>query len=224
MIKVNNIFSIGYRCNVDDFLGNFLNIRKYSSPFSYMVVDIKTALHFIENNFENYTKPEFISPGKTFKFNKYDWGCNNIHNISKIDCEEILNAEAVCIWNHHNLYDPSTINSFDRRSTHLLECLNKTPETTLLFYIEKIQNYGEKDCYFDKNILQKYNCKFLILIPLLNFNSDPILFYEDDNIKIIYFKSNLEGFATEIFSHQEEWLKLKELINKLYEFNINTRP
>ncbi len=29
----------------------FLKIRKYSSPFSYMVIDIRTALNFIDNNF-----------------------------------------------------------------------------------------------------------------------------------------------------------------------------
>jgi hypothetical protein len=63
----------------------------------------------------------------------------------------------------------------------------------------------------------------LILIPLLNFNQDPILFYNDSRIKIIYFNSNLEYFATDIASHIEEWNKLQILINKLYNFNIENR-
>jgi hypothetical protein len=104
-----------------------------------------------------------------------------------------------------------------------LECLNKKSDTTLLFYIEKIQKYQEKKCYFDKNILDKYNCNFLILMPLLNFNSDPFLFYDNSQIRIIYFNSNLESWATNIDSHIEEWNKLQILINKLYNFNIENR-
>lgn len=179
IVNINNIFAIGFRCNTDDFLTKYLKIRKYSSPFSYMLIDIKTALNFIQNNFENYTNKNFIEPGKkTYKYNKHNWSCNNIHNYSIItnDYVDILDMDKICIWNHHNLYDENTINSFNKRSLHLLECLNKKSDTTLLFYIEKIQKYGEKDCYFDKNILDKFNCKFLILIPLLNFNLDPFYF------------------------------------------------
>jgi hypothetical protein len=213
IVNINNIFSIGFRCNADDFLNLFLKIRKYSSPFSYMVIDIKTALNFIQNNFENYT------------FNKQNWSCNNIHKYSIItnDYVDILDMDKVCIWNHHNLYDENIINSFNRRSLHLLECLSMKPNTLLLFYIEKIQKYGEKDCYFDKNILKKYNCNFLILIPLLNFNSEPFLFYDDTKVRIIYFNSNLEKFSTDINCHVKEWNKLNILINKLYKFNIENR-
>lgn len=80
IININNIFAIGFRCNTDEFLDKFLKIRRYSSPFSYMVIDIKTALSFIDNNFENYINKDFIEPGKnTYKFNKRNWCCNNIH-------------------------------------------------------------------------------------------------------------------------------------------------
>jgi len=226
IININNVFAIGFRCNTDEFLSRFLKIRRYSSPFSYMVIDIKTALNFIDNNFLNYTNKDFILPGKnTYKFNKHNWCCNNIHKYSIItnDYVDILDMDKVCIWNHHNLYDENTINSLNRRSLHLLECLNKNSDTTLLFYIEKIQKYQETDCYFDKSILDNYNCKFLILIPLLNFNQDPILFYDDSRIRIIYFNSNLDYWATDTDCHIEEWNKLQILINKLYNFNIENR-
>jgi hypothetical protein len=226
IINITNIFAIGFRCNTDEFLNFFLKIRKYSSPFSYMVIDIRTALNFIDNNFLNYTNKDFILPGKnTYKFNKHNWSCNNIHSYSIItnDYVDILDMDKVCIWNHHNLYDQNIINSLHGRSLHLLECLNKKSDTTLLFYIEKIQKYEYNGCYFDKSILDKYNCKFLILIPLLNFNSDPFLFYDDTQIRIIYFNSNLESWGTDISSHIEEWNKLQILINKLYNFNIENR-
>ena len=142
-INIRNIFSIGYRCNSDEFLTTFLNIRKYSSPFSYMVIDIKTALDFIDTEFVNYTNKEYILPGKnTYKFNNNKWKCTNIHKNSVIenDYMDILDVDTVCIWNHHHLYDQKTIDSFNRRSFHLLDCLSKTPETTLLLYIEKFNN------------------------------------------------------------------------------------
>lgn len=70
IVNITNIFAIGFRCNTDHFLSNFLKIRKYSSPFSYMVIDIQTALHFIDAKFLNYTNRDFILPGKnTYKFN-----------------------------------------------------------------------------------------------------------------------------------------------------------
>lgn len=228
IINITNIFSIGFRCNVDEFLTDFLKIRKYSSPFSYMVIDLQTALNFIENKFENYTNMEFIEPGKnTYKFNKHYWCCNHVHKCSVItnDYVDIMDMDKVCIWNHHNLYDENIRKAINRRSQRLLECLSKKSDTLLLFYIEKIQEYGGKDCYFDKNILDKYNhnCNFLILIPLLNFNSDPVLFYDDSRLRIIYFNSNLELWATDIHYHIEEWNKLKILINKLYNFNIENK-
>jgi hypothetical protein len=191
-----------------------------------MVIDIKTALNFIQTNFENYINKDFIKSGNnTYKFNKHNWSCNHIHKYSIItnDYADILDMDKICIWNHHNLYDENIINSINRRSLHLLECLSKKPDTLLLFYIEKIQQYGVKDCYFDKNILDNFNCNFLILIPLLNFNQEPFLFYNDTRIRIIYFNSNLESWATNIDCHIEEWNKLEILINKLYNFNIENR-
>lgn len=226
IININNIFAIGFRCNTDDFLSMVLKIRRYSSPFSYMVIDIKTALDFIDNNFLNYTNKDFILSGKnTNKFNNHNWSYNHLHKCSIItnDYVDILDMDKVCIWNHHNLYDENIINSLNRRSLHLLECLNKKSDTTLLFYIEKIQKYEENKLLFDKSILDNYNCKFLIFIPLLNFNQDPVLFYDDSRIRIIYFNSNLESWSTEITCHIEEWNKLQTLVNKLYNFDIENR-
>jgi hypothetical protein len=225
-MNIDNIFAIGYRCNTDEFLINFLKIRKYSSPFSYMIIDIKTALQFIDHKFENYTNKDFIDPGKkTYKYNKLRWSCNNIHKYSVLtnDYVDILDMDKVCLWNHHDLYDEDTVKRINRRSSHLLNCLSEKPRTLLFFYIEKIQKYGEKECYFDKTILDKYPCNFLILIPLLHFNSEPLLFYDDSRIRIIYFKSTDEAWATDITSHKEEWKKLQILINKLYHFTIEDR-
>jgi hypothetical protein len=227
LVNINNIFSLGFRCNNDDFLIQYLNVRKYSSPFSYMVIDIKTALSFIDNKFENYLSKDFLEVGKgTYKFNKAPWYCYFVHKCSIItdDFGDILDMDKLCLWVHHDVSDQNVINSINRRSLHLLNCLSEKPDTTLLFYIEKVQKYEGEKCYFDKNILDKYNCNFLILIPLLDFNADPALFYDNSQIRIIYFNSNLGSFGAEISSHPEEWSKIQILINKLYNFNIEDRP
>lgn len=233
-ICIDSVFSIGFRCNTDDFLADYLNIRKYSSPFSHMVIDIKMALNFISTNFKNYIDKEYILPGNnTYKFNNQNWICNHIHKFSEIKddkdkCDKdkcvdiLLDTNNVCIWNHHDLNDENIINSFKRRSSHLLKCLKESPKSTLLVYIERIQ----KQNYFDKKFfdeLDKYNCNFLILIPLFKFNLEPFVFYSNKNVKIIYFNSNYEGYATEKYCLTEDWNKIKSLVNNLYTFDIKDR-
>jgi hypothetical protein len=225
-MDINNIFAIGYKCATDEFIKLFLKIRKYSSPFSYMVIDINTALDFIKNGFENYTSNDYIKPGSyNYKFNNRNWGCKYIHNCSVLTNEyvDILDMDKVCLWNHHDLYDKNVVSALNKRADHLLHCINNKSDTTLLFYIEKIQEYGMKDNYFDKSILDGYNCNFLILIPLLNFNRDPVVFFDNSQIRIIYFNSNIEGWTTDTDRDIEEWDKLAMLVNTLYNFNIENR-
>ena len=47
---ITDIYSLGYRCNTDDLMKQ-MNIRNYSSPFSYMVIDYKSVFHYINTNF-----------------------------------------------------------------------------------------------------------------------------------------------------------------------------
>jgi len=224
IINIDNIFSIGYRCNSCEFLEKYLNIRKYSSPFSYVVIDINTALNFIDTKFETYVDMKYIRPGnKKYKFNNREWTSKFIHSDSILNDEksDILEMDKICIWCHHNLNDINIKKSFNKRSEHLLFKIHNTPNTCLLFYIEKLQNYDENIInYFNTDLLKKYECKFLIIIPLLNFNKDPFLFYEDDKIKIIYFNSNTSGWGVDAQCNANEWIKLKNLINSLYHFDI----
>ena len=184
---ITNIFVIGFRCNADDFILKFLNIRKYSSPFSYMIIDIRTAFEFIDNKFINYTDKEFLNPGNnTLTLNKRLWTCKHIHKCSIIPNYNmyVYNIEKVCIWRHHDLNDVKTVESIVRRGEHLLSCLKEKSDTLLLFYIDKIQQFEGIKCYFDRSMLEKYDCKFLILIPFLNFNTDPYLYHDDPKVKL----------------------------------------
>lgn len=223
---ITNIFSLGYRCNTDAFTDKFLNIRKYSSPFSYMVIDIVTALNFIDSNFKEYTEKNMLIPSKPpYKFNRKLWNCQFIHKKSDMpnNSTDILDMKHVCIWNHHNLNDPKIIDSLQRRAKHLLKCIREKPVTTLLFYIEKMQEYHGDQMYFDTSVLRKYKCKFLILVPLLNFKSEAQIYYSDEQINVIYFNSNRELWGTDINSHPEQWANLSKIINNLYNFQIEDR-
>lgn len=221
---INNVFSLGYRCYTDDFLDKFLNIRKYSSPFSYMVIDLKLALKFIEEDFKNYTNKEFIIDGNnTFKFNKKKWHCNHIHKYSIIKSNfiDILDTETVCIWNHHNLNDINTINSLNRRVNHLIKCIKIEPKKTLLIYITKLQI--SKNFNFDYDLLKKYECNFLIIVPILDFKSGPVLHYDGQNIKIIHFNANNYGYSADIDKNEADYNKLKLFIENIYKFDIKER-
>ena len=234
---INNIFSIGYRCNTDIFIDKYLKIRKYSSPFSYMVIDLDTSLFFIDNNFNNFITIDYLMSGGTtmkegknlFTFNKIPWRCIHIHkksNISLYDinnkCLEILKIDRICAWNHHELWDNNTRNSIKRRINHFLNVKN---ETTLLLYIAKIQKYNKDTFYFNTNIFDKYNYKFLLLIPLLDLNSEPIIYCNTEKVTIILFKSNLDGWSVsaEGYDNQSDWENLTKIINTLYDFKIKNR-
>jgi hypothetical protein len=130
----------------------------------------------------------------------------------------------ILCWNHHNLYDDKIINSINQRAMCLLNIINSQSETLLLFYIAKIQEYNiNKLNYFDLDLLKNFNCNFLILIPLLNFNQDPFIYYKTNNITIIYFTSSLYGNIADINYNIPEWLKLVNIIYNIYDFNINDK-
>lgn len=225
VVDVKNIFTIGFRCNADEFLTDYMKIRKYSSPFSYMVIDLETALHFIDTKFENYTNLDHITGPRDIKFNNNIWGYKNSHKIADIpgDCTDVLHAQRVCLWNHHDLNDSKIIESLNRRSRHLVSVLNNQPETLLMFYVEKTQYYKGSRSYFDIEKLKKYNCNFLVFVPLVDFKSDPELVFDNNKIRVIYFSSNCNGWSSDINSHPDQWNKLKSLVLKLYNFAIEDR-
>lgn len=223
-MNITNVFSIGYRCNTDDFL-KIMDIRKCSSPFSYMVIDVRTALNFIDDEFKNFLNDDQINHcNSTFLYNRQPWNHYlYIHNVTRVPHPHpdiIHDMDTVCIWNHHNLQDDEIIKKIHRRAMHLIHCLHNESKQTLLFYIEKLQRYtDEKDVYFDTSIFEKYSCKFLVLVPLIDFYSNtPVIQYHDNKAYVIYFKSNN---VANIDDHKDQWVMLHRILESIYEFKIN---
>ena len=228
MINITNIYSIGYRCNNDDFLKSN-NLRKYSSPFSYMLIDYKSALNFIDNSFNNYFDCIIIPSNKIKLIDKFFttpvFINKNLNNISKTNI--VHNWEKICLWNHHNLNNE--IGKISLRANRLLYNLYNKSSSLMLFCIHKIQNYIDDNInnYIDLDFLLKFNEKhnihLLFIIPLFNYNLDPKIMYNSNNIMIVYLNSFYEGNGTAFTDPRIKWKELINLINSNYIFNIEDK-
>ena len=227
MILITNVFALGFRCNADEFLEKYLKIRVYASPFSWVVIDLKSALVFIKIKFKGYTNAYYITRVRTP--NNYKWynklynGELFFHNFFPITVNKnIIENERCCIWLHHNLHDASIVRKLNARATHLLNVLENAAKSLLFIYLEKIQDFNNNNnSYFDITLLDDFTCHFLILIPLLNYNREPSIIYTSiERIKIIYFSSSLEKQVVDTKCHIDEWNKVTALVNSIYEFNI----
>tara|TARA_Y100000817_G_scaffold109861_1_gene85931 strand:+ start:985 stop:1692 length:708 start_codon:yes stop_codon:yes gene_type:complete len=228
--KIKNIFSIGYRCNVDDML-NDMGLRKQSSPFSYMVIDCKTALNFIKNKFEDYVDNFLYVDNNRFHFKWCEniWGAHlffNKKNLKEVKNIQINEWDSVCVHNHHDLRNPQIKLSIKNRCNRLLYILNKKPDTLLLFCIDKIAvNYEDTLQRIDliDRFTNEYLCNFLFLIPILNYSEKPKLVKYSDRINIIYFKSFNEGNGTAYSDKRIKWDLIKNYINNLYKFELEEK-
>lgn len=227
-ININNVFSIGYRCITDDFLVK-INIRKYSSPFSYMVIDYKTVFNFIYTNFNKFLDAKYIQNNNKFYWCENIWGKNLFFHTSLLPdySKSIILSDwdSVCIWNHHNLFTEGT--TIMKRAARFKKILNNKPETMLLLCIDKIKEYEDGKIFYDYDFLNefinKYNCHLLFLVPLHNYNKEPELIVNSNNIKIIYFDSYYEFNGSGMGDTRIKWDKVEKMILDLYNFNIDEK-
>lgn len=228
MINITNIYSIGYRCNNDDFLKSN-NLRKYSSPFSYMLIDYKSALNFIDNSFNNYFDYIIIESNKIKLIDKFFttpvFINKNLNNISETNI--VHNWDEICLWNHHNLNNE--IDKIIMRANRLLYNLNNKSSSLMLFCIHKIQNYIDDNInnYIDIDFLLKFNKKFkshlLFILPLYNYNLDPKIMYNSNNIMIIYLNSFYDGNGTAFNDERIKWKEVMKIMSNYYNFNIEDK-
>ena len=228
-ICINYCFSIGYRCTADEFMEK-IKIRNCSGPFSYMVCDLESSLHFIENNFDTFT--DVVSkPHHGFKWNGRIWNHHLYFNkafIPENDNLEINTIPRMCVWNHHNLDDATVIQTIKRRCLRLLHAM-KSNKNVLYLHINNIKIY-ESDNWENyvpflkilEFVNKQINCYFLILIPLLQFNKDPILYRINKFINVIFYKSNMEGNINDIDHPAIPWNTIKDLIFENYVFELES--
>lgn len=219
-----NIITIGRRCTTDSFLEKY-KIRKFSGPFSYLIIDFESALIEINNNFCNYLKKIKKINNKKILYLKHwrmsitDFYINENYLNLKLN-NLIYNEKRVLLWNHHNPIKQNIL--FKRRINRVLNLLKNTK--CVLFYIDKICEINI-DTYilYINNIIKKYynyNHKIIFILPITDDiykNFDCKLYYSNDTIDIFLLK------VTPINDLVKETKKQRKKGTPLLDIDINDK-
>jgi hypothetical protein len=241
---INFMFSIGYRCYSQYFLDNF-KLRKMSSPFDCIFIDIETSLKIINNNFDNYLHDiilfnknrqhiELFYKKNTTEINNkfYELLENNVgymaddyndrlilFNQNYLDDnklnDNLYNWNTICSFIHHDLLDSNIYNSIKNRYERFNNIINKYNETTALFYITKIIN-----C---ENILEYMN-NILKLKKKNNINCLIIIIINCDNIEDNEYYNNVDKclfIIKKVENYETQFNKYKTDNNLNYEKEFN---
>ena len=210
------LITIGFRCTSDAVLSNF-GLRNFSGPFSSLICDFETTMDLIKTNFENYftdIKAFKNSDGK-IKYLPYWSQSPSLFINTYYTKDDFINVphyyiKNILLWNHHNMMDKSTIETFNRRINRILEYLKN--DSCVLFYLDRVFESENLDEYIEniKCIIKKnyeYNHKILYVIPYTSTkdnDSDVKIYYEDNILKVWLLKT------TPIDKLEEETKKQKK--------------
>lgn len=230
MEPIKYCFGIGYRCVTDVFMDD-LKIRKYSGPFSYIVCDLETSLEFIEDEFKDFTNVQMKPfPNHGFGWNNRWWCHTLFFNKKYLPPADTININTVmkriCCWNHHDLNDPKVIETIQRRQKRFLDVLASN-EKTLLIYIDNVHKYTSDiyESYFNKQcvldfLTKRPNVNICIMLPLLDFSKDPIIYNLTEQLTIIIYKTNLERDTNDYNQPNIPWDKVRTLFSNKYTFSL----
>jgi len=242
---VNFVFSIGHRCNSVDFLNDH-KLRKMSSPFDYLYIDLETSLQIINNKFDDFLSDiilfnkntrqiELFYKKNTNEINTklYDLIENNIgymaHNYNNVNLlfnqnyldedklnDNLYNWNKICIFLHHYILDDNIYNSLKNRCQRFNSIINKYNETTALFYITKIIN-RENILDYINNVVDVKNKN--------NINCFIIIIINCDNVNDNHFYNKADKclfIIKKVENYESQYLKyqIDNNLNYEKEFNI----
>lgn len=145
-------------------------IRGYSSPFSWMDIDLETALRFIRTGFHGFTDviraDERPNENGVYEFRQKDYA--------------VFNWDRICRWTHHDLSDNTVVESLRRRADRLLSSIH-SPSTLLLYY-DKITHPIEYYRAIIEPFTKEYECRILIIGPS---ETAPTVIYQSDSLCIV---------------------------------------
>jgi hypothetical protein len=237
MKEVNYIIAIGYNCDSDDFL-YYNNIRLFSTPFSYMLIDFETVICNLANSFRDYLKIEYIKNrdenlgGNINKVEQFKHiqifkrGSQPFYSELYINTnflpdniiEDIYEWDRICILFHHNMNDPTVMNNFKRRIERIQYILNNYKDKALFFHIDKQHKLCQIDDKIKEiaNIMGKYSVDYNIcyVLPIKDYSGEPKLYSEVGNIKL--FIVRMSNNNNDII----DWNGFYKLISEHYIFNL----
>jgi hypothetical protein len=160
-------------------------IRAYSSPFSWMFIDLETALYFIENRFEGFTDA-VKKGGDTAFFHRY-----------------FANDEAddrICKWTHHDMSNNDTKTAMQRRGERLIEDIY-SPHTLLVYYDFR---YRSIEYYTDLLLpfTGKYGCKVLVIAQPENKTAPLDILFKSEELCLVSLgrQGNLQAVLKYLYS------------------------
>jgi len=241
---INFIFSIGYRCNSTLFLKRF-NLRKCSSPFDYLFIDLETSFKLINTHFDNYLCDiilfnkdqkkiqlfykkntseiesklyELLENNIGYMADNYN-GSNLLINQNYLDennlSSNIYDWNTNCNFFHHNILDENIYNSIKNRYIRFNNIINKYNETVSLFYITKILNCPNIIDYMNEIIELKK--KYIICCFL-------IIIINCDNIEDEHYYNETEKclfIIKKVENYETQYSKYKTDNNLYYEKEFN---
>ena len=208
---INYIFSCGFRCYSTSFLNSF-NLRKMSSPFDWMIIDLETVFKIINSKFIDFFNDIVVvdTACKTTKinniknFNKVDKSYNllidkgvqylkinysnnkiflNQNYTNNINTNNIYYLNNVCEFRHFDITKKTEYYKINNRCKRFKLILDKYENNTALFYITRIFN--------DKNNIREFILNTYELKKKYNINSYLIVIvYCSDNISKSYILNN----------------------------------
>lgn len=180
MKKIDYVFNIGKRCNSTEFLKTF-KLRKFSSPFDWIFIDIETSLDLIKNEFKgflddivyininsnikqlingiNYDSIDSkLIELKYFKYITHDYNNNQLFFNQKflpknIDTD-LYNWDRILLFLHYNFYSEVDIEKIKRRQERFQNIIKENTDNVLLFYLSQILT-NEKALLLKENIIHK---------------------------------------------------------------------
>ena len=145
-------------------------IRGYSSPFSWMDIDLETALGFIRTGFGGFT--DVIRAGDTLNE-------NGVYEFRQKDYT-VFDWDRICRWTHHDLSDRTVVESIGRRADRLLSCIH-SPSTLLLYY-DKFRHPTEHYRAIIDPFTKEYGCRILVIVPA---ETASALVYQSESLCIV---------------------------------------
>jgi hypothetical protein len=158
--EINVIFTIGYRCYSTDFLIKY-ELRKFSSPFDYLIIDFETSLKNINNHFNDFLNDIIFIH---YNENKIEFVYNK--NTTEIDNRFYQLLENNIYYRGHNYrghynniylifnqnYLDNKLTSYDYYEWNKICCF-------MHYFIldENICNKIKNRCERFNNIMNKYN-------------------------------------------------------------------
>ena len=216
---INNVLSCGYQCTTDHFLEKF-KLRKQSSPFSYMIIDIKSANSVIDTNFESYlANVEYVNNVNEFMwFNRY-WDQRLFVNMTLTKDfrknKRVNENESVCVWNHHDISDPNTCITLNRRCDRFKRLYPL--DDTLVLYIHKIKdNISDVTELIEWCKTLKYN--ICVLFPIHNHGNCINEIFRSKNVLILSYKSSYRFNSNDIHDNTIDWNGIYKKLLTYYTF------